>query len=226
MRSDGSRLKICILISLAGHIFWLWLVEPVFLSKEFKPLHFSSVSFLGSILMETSLEPMPTSEVGKSPYTYQEAVMHHTLSKQKALHIEKPMAPDRPEEKAFQEALAKEVKASPLGMFRATDERIEGKKIHIDGPAGERALLYRPEPPRYPGWWLKDIRYTFDMRLKFWVSPSGKVSNVKVLTSSGYPEIDLVGVRYLRGWRFEALADNEPQRNIWGTVELRFKYRQ
>ena len=225
MHSEDFKLVICIMMSLAWHVFCIWLIKPVLISKEFEALHFSNISFLGAILTEASLELCPVDESREVSYSYHEAAICRFLNIPAGLYLKRTLAPPRSDEKNLQAALAQEAKVSPQGIFAAVEAKRTGKEICIDGPAGRRVFVYRPEAPRYPGWWLKDVKYSFDMRLKFWVTPEGKVRSVRVLTSSGYPEVDLIGARYLREWLFETLSDEMPQRNMWGTVELKFKYR-
>ena len=90
----------------------------------------------------------------------------------------------------------------------------------IDGPVKERTVLYRPSLPVLPDW-LKEEKLRLNIEIKFWVSPDGLVEHAEPLISCGYPEIDLLMVRYLDKWRFQPLAgDLDGEQGQWGVARL------
>lgn len=60
------------------------------------------------------------------------------------------------------------------------------------------------------------------LRLKFEVTPQGRVVNVIPLRKSGSPEIDRDAINTLNNWRFSRLPADVPQQNQTGTITFRF----
>ncbi len=78
----------------------------------------------------------------------------------------------------------------------------------------ERRLVYAPPPPRL------DIRNEAEVRVRFWVSPRGEVTQALVVRR-GDPELDAAALDYVRRLRFNALPPGD-EKEQWGTVTLRF----
>jgi TonB family protein len=75
----------------------------------------------------------------------------------------------------------------------------------------------------YLGVDLQGLGDSFEVGLRFSVSPEGKVESVERISSSGHPTVDIVAMRYLKGWQFAPLkagADGGRQR---GTIKLNLK---
>ncbi len=60
------------------------------------------------------------------------------------------------------------------------------------------------------------------MRLKFWVDPTGRVSNVIVLRKLD-ADLERISLQYMKQWVFEALRPGVEQRLQWGTITIRFR---
>ncbi len=89
----------------------------------------------------------------------------------------------------------------------------------IAGPAGGRRIL-RSTEPEYPAWAeASGIEGRVD--LKFWVLPSGEVSEVEVDKTSGRLEFDNLASQALREWRFEPIEEKEKQ---WGIIPFIFEF--
>jgi TonB family protein len=84
----------------------------------------------------------------------------------------------------------------------------------IKGPAALRQVLYRPPSPS-----VKVERDT-TMLLKFWVRSDGTVGQV-VPERKGDPRLEAVAVRFLKGWRFNPLAEEGEEQ--WGTISIAFR---
>lgn len=99
----------------------------------------------------------------------------------------------------------------------------------IRGPARARALLHRPPLAPYltrvPLTRLRsgDIPDTLELELRFTLSHEGEVDAIQIVRSSGDPLLDLVGLQYLKEWRFapaDTLTARRPKES-WGQVTLR-----
>jgi TonB family C-terminal domain len=89
------------------------------------------------------------------------------------------------------------------------------------GEGLKRAILFKPELPVYPEW-AKEIGNDFELELKFLILPDGTVGPIEKITSSGYPELDEIGIRYIRKWRFIPISGDAPQEKQWGIIKLVF----
>jgi len=107
--------------------------------------------------------------------------------------------------------------------------RYKTSPSEIEGPARFREVIYKPELPTFLRWDeslgvdLQGLGDSFEIGLSFSVSPEGKVESVERISSSGHPTVDIVAMRYLKGWQFAPLkagADGGKQR---GTIKLNLK---
>ncbi|MFH1645446.1 MAG: hypothetical protein ABIB11_03405 [Candidatus Omnitrophota bacterium] len=99
--------------------------------------------------------------------------------------------------------------------------------VKIIGSAKGRVIISKPAKPRIleEDFILKhglDNR-DFRVRLKVTISPEGKVCKVEKLTSSGYPEIDLIWMRYVEKWMFAPLDPSLSSQDQQGILELELK---
>lgn len=93
----------------------------------------------------------------------------------------------------------------------------------IEGELMGRPLISRPGEPLQPVGMdpaFKDSAVTID----FTVDPSGTVKQAQVSLSSGDPEIDLLWMRYLRGWQFAALGPEKKITDQKGKIRFRFQH--
>lgn len=92
----------------------------------------------------------------------------------------------------------------------------------IEGPLKDRKVVYRPKRPRLPSW-TRRTGLDFAIGIKIWVSPEGVVESAESLTTTGYPQIDCLWMRYARGWLFEQAGQEESKSLGYGTVWLESK---
>lgn len=85
----------------------------------------------------------------------------------------------------------------------------------------KRSILVKPKLPAYPEW-AKELGSYFEMELKFLILPDGTVGTVEKVTSAGYPELDEIGIRYVRQWKFMPLPEGAKGPEQWGVVKLVF----
>lgn len=98
-----------------------------------------------------------------------------------------------------------------------SEEKTVSSDIEIEGPAGERSLIYK-EPVDYPVWAIEKSLEGI-IRIKFWVDPDGKIVLTNIITSSGYPELDLYTEQRFRKWTFEPVRTDK---QAWGLITFRF----
>jgi len=85
----------------------------------------------------------------------------------------------------------------------------------------KRSILLKPALPLYPEW-AKELGNYFEIELKFLILADGTVGSVEKVTSAGYPELDEIGIRYIRKWKFMPLPEGTKPSEQWGTVKLVF----
>jgi len=98
------------------------------------------------------------------------------------------------------------------------EESKGSSSLGIRGPAGGREIL-RQVKPVYPAAAEKE-GITGKVELKFWVLPSGEVSDIRVHQTSGWSEFDKSASQALRKWKFEPIEGKERQ---WGIIPFIFK---
>ena len=86
----------------------------------------------------------------------------------------------------------------------------------IEGPVKGRAIVYRPSPPK-----IGSIAVEVELRLRFWVLPDGTIGEV-IPMKRGDTQLEQIAIGYLKKWQFEALAADAPQKEIWGTIPIKF----
>jgi protein TonB len=128
-----------------------------------------------------------------------------------------------PEQKIETDKKVKEniVKDIPGGDFgdSVVDMR-PSRNLEIFGPIVNRSIVYS-EIPDYPDW-AKRQGIESEVRMKFWVEPSGEVVNIDVIQKSGYLRLDLLAKNSLAKWKFTPLDSKVPQIKQWGEIIVRF----
>ena len=78
-----------------------------------------------------------------------------------------------------------------------------GAEFGIEGPLGERGLIYF-EKPHYPTW-AKEKGIEAALRFAFSVSPEGNVIRIQTLQKSACSELESLARQAVSRWRFEPL---------------------
>jgi len=207
--------NIAFLFSLTWHVVCVSAVNVVILPGKYKARDLTSVSFLGPILEETALEIMLVNKPVAIMTKYRHALKYtHAIAERR----ESPLSKDRGDEVNIHEAAATEdrmrsalamsirtAKETP-GVIRKRGRRYAPVKPSgsISGSLAGREVIFRPKQPELPSWIDASSPYVLEFELS--VSAQGEVSEVVPVVSSGNPEVDLLGIRYMKGWKFVPLA--------------------
>ena len=113
-----------------------------------------------------------------------------------------------------------QVKFPPLpSIIQQAQSEIRTKSNEIiEGPIGERKLIYK-EPIEYPDWAEKNS-IEGNIKIKFWVKADGKISETEIITSSGYPELDVYTMNKFMKYLFQPINKNE---DVWGIITFIFR---
>ena len=58
------------------------------------------------------------------------------------------------------------------------------------------------------------------MEFKFLVSAQGDIKEIVPLVSSGNAEVDLLGIRYLKSWKFTPLGSADDRSEEWAKARI------
>jgi len=220
-------------LSLTAHVVSLSVVQVSLTAPRIAPPRpYGALVFLGAIVAPP-LAPTPQRPLEETPATHDlppaswhgPAVLPSPLAREspQAIHHLPPRRPLPPRLFAHEKQL-------PHAVTRvAVTPRVATVPVWIRGPARLREVLHRPplapHLDRVPLTRLRsrDVSTMVELHLRFTLTASGQVDRVDVLRSSGDPLLDLVGVQYLKDWRFAALDSKEPRGPpaSWGEVTLR-----
>jgi len=216
--------KIAFLVSLAWHLFCMSFFKIVVLPGRYHTRDLTKVSFLGPILEKTALEIML---VGKptavsTSYHHNLKYGHRTVTpqvKNDSLEVEpeNPGMSTEPDSNFdfLKRGVLESVKEVPrMAMGREEDGALSACAGE-DPDTGEREIIYKGEKPKLPSW--IDSSSAFYMELEFVVNEQGDVQEIAPKISSGNPEVDLIGIRYLKSWRFapsSAILGREDRRSV------------
>ncbi len=240
----GQRITVfALLASILLHLLSIYYVKIFVAPSAVYKWPVSNVSFLGGILEEEpaiaskingGINRAQAGDLGLS--RMQSLVMSEILAaRSEKVYGQKPaFAPDfdilkEIELKAEDPSVLTGAKQVPQKPFDKVMVSYKAYPLEVKGPARFREIIYKPDLPTYLRWDeelgvdLDRIGNSFQIELKFWVSPEGKVDLVERVSSSGHPTVDLVAIRYLKGWQFAPLASaSSGGQNLkqWGTVKL------
>lgn len=225
---SNKAFNIALLVSFLWHMTCIAAVNIVVLPGNFRVRELASVSFLGPILEKTALDIMMANKPVAVVTNYESDLKGGRQirgvkgERLEPADIVKNDINKRTEDKMnrafglpFREVkdipnITKNLKKAPVtqGAVRDND---------ISGPIADRDVFYKPPKPPLPEWINGSM--PFNLELKFFVTAQGDVKEVIPVVSSGNAEIDLLGIRYLKGWKFTpaALGANEEE---WGRIKI------
>ncbi len=126
----------------------------------------------------------------------------------------KPFEHSNRKEEAQDPPVQKEEERSPSDVTE-TAKALQASN-EIEGPIRGRAVVHRPRPPQ-----ITNVHIDVELKLKFWVLPDGTIGEV-IPIKRGNTELEQIAIAYLKKWKFEALPDGADQRQIWGTIPIKF----
>ncbi len=226
-----------LLASILWHLFWLFSVKVYITPPAINKGASSNVAFIGAILEEEHIA---------SESKFIENTSNVEINRMKSLAILPRSDNERTGDNVKLAATTDFDMLKEVDIIVSSGSEITGKKgipqapfdkvsvsykaypSEIIGPIRFREIIYKPDLPTYLRWDeelgvdLDRLGNSFAMEFKFLVSLDGKVKSVERISSSGHPTIDLVGMRYIKGWQFAPLGAARSKEEQWGTVKLNF----
>lgn len=220
--------NISILISLGWHIFWISMVTIITVPTGLSFANYTKVYFLGPILKKTAFEFMlENSPVHRETLYRYPVIPPYTFEVKIESPIERPLKQTLEYEKPSMfkfslKDIIKEDKVTTSHFFKETFS-VLSRSIGPRSPIGKRAIIFKPDKiPRVPIWITQD-QESFKIKLEFTVSPQGNVKRVKPIVSSGYPQVDMIGMDYLKRWRFAPLQPSDKQKDHAGNIKIELR---
>jgi len=215
--------RAAIFLSCLWHLFWISSVNIVSLPTKVHYPRFANVSFVGSLLDEPSFEvhlfqgPL----FREQSMLFQKKIHHLPLRSfpETTSDLLKVVLPYTRTSWGIPGEWLGLKKKNPVSFLKE-NERVKTESLKLEGPAASRVLYYRPPDPKLPRW-IDPHETGSNLKLRFWVSPRGKVVGIEKVTSSGEPMLDMIGMRYLRRWQFNPKTTEQEER---GTITLHFPF--
>jgi len=220
--------NISFLVSVFWHLFWISIVTIISVPTGASLADYSKVSFLGPILEKTAFELMLEESPLRAETIYMKPVIpQYTFDVDIAkadTGFFKP-ASEMSEPVMFRSSFLDIIDEdkTTLPYFYKEVYSVSLKKDVARSPLGHRAVAFKPDRlPKIPIWIAQD-KESFKIELEFAVSATGAVERVTPVVSSGHPKIDMIGMNYLKGWRFAPLKDSEEKLDQTGRIEIELR---
>ena len=222
--------NLSILFSFAWHLFWICAIGIIITPTVQSSNVYQEIGFLGPILEKTAFDLMVDEVKPQAEILYAKSSMLI-----EGIYL-KPKGPNRKVLKEF--ALQREAdkfmiilqrylkgsKEIPVYLTEEIDMLYTEKDIKvissIEGPAQNREIIFKPESLTIPRGLYSDAE-DYVIKLKFFVSNNGIVRDIEPVVSSGYPELDLEGIRFLKAWRFSPSGLAKDDESDWGIATVR-----
>lgn len=215
---------IFIALSLLWHLLWTILITVVVLPVEFSLKGFPVVSFLGPILEDKFFnEIMEEKPLDILPF--KDEAVKVTVDLPEIVNPDNITTEVQKEKIDVSYGLNRHKEIPAYREVELDKKLYETQLIEVTGPARYREILYKPILPEYPEW-AEEMGMDFDIDVRFSVSQEGEVKNVSILTSSGEPQVDLLGAAYLKRWRFVSLSKDASKKEEWGIIKIHFRLKK
>ncbi|MEW6377867.1 MAG: TonB family protein [Thermodesulfobacteriota bacterium] len=92
----------------------------------------------------------------------------------------------------------------------------ENLMLGMKGPLTTRKILERPSLPPVR------VKVEAEIELTVYVLPNGLVDRV-IPSIKGDAELERIAIQYLKQWRFAPLLKDQPQKEQWGVIPIKFR---
>lgn len=220
-----------LIISFLWHLLCFFMFTIIIVPSGTGQRRLSRISFLGSILDDSSFK-REFKVFGSGRQKRQDKVF--LLSEKAAESQRRKINFDndyflrvKPYSSSIDELLVVEKK---LPVEKEENLAVGPKKeaSGVEGDARGRAILFKPPLTGIKvfgsGELEKDtVAPYYKIKLELVIAADGNVKSVENLQTSGYPELDLAAIRYVKKWKFEPLSPDRPQYDQGGMVLLELK---
>ena len=205
-------LRIAIGVSLGIHIFAMSAVMIVTPEKIGRKKNFTRVDFLGPILEKTAFDIMleSTNPVVKTSYSFGDMPLGP-----RNLKVSSPgrMSVEPEFSSRLENSMDNSILKALAGYKIVPDFYLDV----MEDVLTRRKVIYAPEAPFV----MKDLyggKDFIEVKIRAQVSPGGSVRKAEPVTTTGYPQLDIIAAKYVRSWTFEA---NESSEDEWMVLEVK-----
>lgn len=229
MFRDG-KFNLAVVFSTVWHLFCIFAIGIVVTPSVRSNNAYQEVDFLGPILEKTAFDLMVDQAIPKSETLYSSSVLlsESTYLKPRGPRRRIPEVP-RPVVMSKRFGFIRDHGRDKKEIPRYIAENIknfvskpdkEQLLLAVAGPARKREIIFKPKALAIPRGLYGD-QEDYRLELKFFVASNGIVYDATPAVSSGYPEIDLEAIRFLKRWRFSPLNVSEDNGGpAWGIVTV------
>lgn len=226
--SRKSEFKISLMISIAFHLVCLFGITVVILPKSLPVAKTSTIAFLGPLFEKTAFDLMveQANSLLETDYTtppleggFSGIAEEVILDKMEytSFDIIKKVGVNRSRIRnvLLGHKMIPEYGFADEGELWQSDEK---EDFFISGPAGNLEIISKPDCPQIQ---ISDTEVEYGpylVELDFVVNSMGGVSEIVPRISSGYPEIDIIAIRYLKKFQF-AIPDTK-KKSFRGNIRI------
>ena len=198
-------LRIAFGISLGIHIFAMSAVMIVIPEKAGRKRSLTRVDFLGPILEKTAFDIMlesaspaveTTYSLGDAPFGYRD--LQVSPPGRMSLKLEFPQH--------LENRMDSIILSTLTGYKIVPDFYLDVE----EGIPGGRKVIYTPDQPFV----MKSLyggKNFINVKVRALVDSSGTVRKTESVTTTGYPQLDILAAKYVRSWTFEARETGEDE---------------
>jgi len=225
----NRNLRIALLLSLGLHVFMMSAVTIITPEGIGRTRAYTKVDFLGPILKKTAFDIMieNASPILKTTYRYanvvtQSGYLDISVSKREPFVQEFPEYLENNMDSFVMDYLSAPKAVPDFSLESNFNDSISSGRWNSDYLRKRvRRVIYKPDPPvimrsLYGG------EENYKVKVKALVSEDGNVRQSEPLTTTGYPELDIMGSKFVQGWIFEP-AESPAGADEWIEVDVMLK---
>jgi hypothetical protein len=225
----SRNLRIALFVSIGMHVMALSSVE-IITPEDFRPVRrYTRVDFLGPILKKTAFDIMlgNVNPIVRTTYRYTFLVPENGYLK--------ALVPKREiKVREFPEHLENNMDMLVMGFLTGKKSvpglrmdledlylEEEGRELVKTLATRERKVIYRPEEPFIMRGLYGD-REKYRIKVRLLISAGGNIKKMEPVTTTGFPEVDIIVSKFVKGWIFEPIAD-AAEEDEWREIKVILK---
>lgn len=222
----GRNLTIALVVSLGVHVFSMSAVTIITPDDMRHKGAYTSVDFLGPILKKTAFDIMLENVAPSMSTTYryagfspQDSYLTIAVTKRESLVPAFPEYQDSKMDTLVLDFLTETKTVPGLNLGLGSNRyMLPGWGQGESARASARRVIYKADPPVIMSGFYGD-KTEYQIKVDVLVGPDGKVKQAEPLTTTGYPQLDIMASEFVRSWIFEPQQKSTGQ-DEWHIVEV------
>jgi hypothetical protein len=215
------------MVSFGAHLVGITAVNIVPPENFFKTEPFTEVTFLGPLLERTAIDIMIGGQdpAGRTKYAFASMRDIYDPLKVPVPKINTGFTATEVHGASGMDLMIRDFlsgnKSTPGALFGidAAGGLMRESGMRPLSPLSKREVIHRPVPPRVISG-IYGRRDSFSVRVRALVDRGGRVIRAESFTTTGYPGLDMLASKYVKGWMFES-SDASPSEGEWVDVEVK-----